>query len=90
MPAINYPEWTNYFGDLLSFPIPQIPDQIFLIRPDYDNLSPSSFENIMNDEDEIRSDCSCVDYIVEDEQQHDINENLNENMIEVSIETDRK
>lgn len=75
MPSIGtgYPEWSNYFGDLINFPVPQIPDQIFLIRPDYDNLS---FENILDDE--MRSDCSCVDYIVEDVIENENNEN-NEN-----------
>lgn len=89
--GIGYPDWENYFGDLMNFPIPQIPDQIFLIRPDYNNFSPSSFENIMDEDDEMRSDCSCVDYIVEDENA-DINNDtdINENMIEVSIETKQK
>lgn len=68
MPLIN--EWGNYFSDLMNFPITQMSDQMFLIRPDYDS-SPSSFENVMmdagEDEDEFRSDCSSVEYIVEPE-----------------------
>ena len=105
MPNIGYPDWINYFGDVMNFPIPQIPDQIFLIRPDYENLSPSSFENVMNEneDDDLGSDCSCVDYIVEERNENnnsnensensqnsedkEYNDNINENMIEVSIET---
>lgn len=79
----------------MNFPISQISDQIFLIRPDYDN-----FENI----DDERSDCSCVDYIVEAEMEkeresgnmdnnyinhNDISASINENMIEISIETNQ-
>ena len=92
MPMMNYS--SEYFGDLMNFPIPQIPDQIFLVRPDYDNYS---FENIMiDDENELRSDCSSVDYIVEDQDSIDFKPNsstdttrTNENMVEVSIDTNQ-
>ena len=81
MPNIGYPDWINYFGDVMNFPIPQIPDQIFLIRPDYENLSPSSFENVMNEyeDDDLRSDCSCVDYIVEASNENSKDNEYNEN-----------
>lgn len=66
MPLIN--ECGYYFSDLMNFPITQMSDQMFLIRPDYDG-SPSSFENVIPGEDYddgFRSDCSSVEYIVED------------------------
>lgn len=74
-------DWSSfYFNDLL---IPQMtaPDQIFLVRPEYvSSCSPaSSVENI--EEDELMSDCSSVDYIVEPAGE--------ENMVEISVQTDK-
>lgn len=72
----------------MNFSIPAIPDQIFLIRPEYSDSNISShFENIEGN-DYMMSDCSSVDYIVEDE---NFNVELqptmsHENMVEVSVE----
>lgn len=90
MPNIGCFDWMNYFGDVMDFPTPQIPDQILLIRPDYENFNLNSFENIMDEDDELRSDCSCVDYILEDpignDEINDANENINENINETIID----
>ena len=81
--AMAFPpaDWSSfYFNDLL---IPQMtaPDQIFLVRPEYVSSCSlaSSVENI--EEDELMSDCSSVDYIVEPAGE--------ENMVEISVQTDK-
>lgn len=85
LPPYKYPEWGNYFGEMMNFNIPAIPYQIFLIRPEYaESITSAPFENI-EENDYMMSDCSSVDYIVEDE---NFNVELpHENMVEVSIET---
>ncbi len=62
---MKFPDWRNYFGDLanLNFSIPQIPDQIFLVRPEYMDV-PRADDKY--DYYEMMSDCSTVDYVVED------------------------
>lgn len=57
-----------YYNDQLL--IPQMTsDQVVLVRPEYfqstTEMSSPSFSSSTNDVDEIMSDCSGVDYIVE-------------------------
>lgn len=88
MPLIN--EWGNYFSDLMNFPLNQMSDQMFLIRPDYDN-SPSSFENVMmnaDDDDGFRSDCSSVEYIIEDGDPE--GNRAKDDLIEITASNDQK
>lgn len=94
LPTMRIPDWGSYFGDLvnLNFNIPQVPDQLFLVRPEYLNI-PRSEDKY--DYYEMMSDCSSVDYIVEEEDSpvdipDDFNESLiqsKDNLIEISIET---
>lgn len=90
-PSNNYPDWGNYFGEFINFGIPAIPEPIFLIRPEYDNLpaNRSPFESVQSFD--YMSDCSSVDYIIEDEKFNgEIQQNLPENIVEISIETNGK
>lgn len=97
---MKIPDWGNYFGEFsnLNFTIPQIPDQIFLVRPEYMDI-PRADDKY--DYYEMMSDCSSVDYVVEDADSPvdvapDIYESdslfvlqdqSKENVIEISIET---
>ena len=82
-------EWGNYFQDLMTFP-----DQIFLVRPEYDNSSPETMISNASEEYEYLSDCSEVEYMIEDKllqmsltDEGKTLDNNNNNMIEISIET---
>lgn len=52
---------------MINFAVPALNEPYYLVRPEYgDSDSPTSFESV--NADEILSDCTSVNYVIEDDE----------------------